>query len=177
MRISMIFAFILALKTPPKSGVHSTFCWHFPQDTSKMPPRRPKMPPRHLQDAPKTLQEASKTALRPPKTSPRRLWTAQRRLQVASDCSETLQRVLQDWKIRRAKLWLGWVVHCRSGGALPPSVKNYQKRMFFFPRNFFHVTFLLPWFGGWFFRCHCGRDHRFLYCCRHGRNKVVNHVS
>ena len=86
-------------QNPSKSGFPSTFFRHFPQDTSKMPPRRPKMPPRHLQDAPKTLQEASKTALRPPKTSPRRLWTAQRRLQVASDCSETLQRVLQDWKI------------------------------------------------------------------------------
>ena len=99
MQILMIFASILALKTLPKNRRPSTFFRHFPQDTSKMPPRRPKMPPRHLQDAPKTLQEASKTALRPPKTSPRRLWTAQRRLQVASDCSETLQRVLQDWKI------------------------------------------------------------------------------
>ena len=99
MRILMIFASILAFKTLPKNRRPSTFFRHFPQDTSKMPPRRPKMPPRHLQDAPKTLQEASKTALRPPKTSPRRLWTAQRRLQVASDCSETLQRVLQDWKI------------------------------------------------------------------------------
>ena len=83
-------------QNPSKKQVPLNIFRHFPQDTSKMPPRRPKMPPRHLQDAPKTLQEASKTALRPPKTSPRRLWTAQRRLQVASDCSETLQRVLQD---------------------------------------------------------------------------------
>ena len=91
MRILMIFASILALKTPPKSLVHSTIFRHFPQDTSKMPPGRPKMPPRHLQDASKTLQEASKTALRPPKTPPRRLWTAQRRLPAASNCRETPQ--------------------------------------------------------------------------------------
>ena len=77
MRNLMIFASILALKTLPKNGPPSTFFRHFPQDTSKMPPRRPKMPPRHLQDASKTLQEASKTALRPPKTPPRCLWTAQ----------------------------------------------------------------------------------------------------
>ena len=91
MRILMIFASILALKTFPKNSCPSTFFRHFPQDTSKMPPRRPKMPPRHLQDASKTLQEASKTALRPPKTPPRRLWTAQRRLQAASSCPETPQ--------------------------------------------------------------------------------------
>ena len=89
MRILMIFASILAFKTLPKNKFPSTFFRHFPQDTSKMPPRRPKMPPRHLQDASKTLQEASKTPLRPPKTSPRRLWTAQRRLQAASSCLET----------------------------------------------------------------------------------------
>ena len=89
MRILMIFASILALKTHPKSRAPSTFFRHFPQDTSKMPPRCPKTPPRHLQDASKTLQEASKTPLRPPKTSPRRLWTAQRRLQAASSCLET----------------------------------------------------------------------------------------
>ena len=87
----MIFASILAFKNPSKSEFPSTFFRHFPQDTSKMPPRRPKMPPRHLQDASKTLQEASKTALRPPKTPPRRLWTAQRRLQAASSCLETPQ--------------------------------------------------------------------------------------
>ena len=87
----MIFASILALKTLPKSGVHSTFFRHFPQDTSKMPPRRPKMSPRHLQDASETLQEASKTVLRLPKMPPRRLWTAQRRLQAASICLETPQ--------------------------------------------------------------------------------------
>ena len=87
----MIFASILALKTPPKSGAPSIFFRHFPQDTSKMPPRRPKTPPRHLQDASKALQEASKTCLRPPKTPPRRLWTAQRRLQAASSCPETPQ--------------------------------------------------------------------------------------
>ena len=92
MRILMIFASILALKTLPKNRSPSTFFRHFPQDTSKMPPRRPKMPPRHLQDASKTLQEASKTALRPPKTPPRRLWTAQRRLQAASSCLETPQK-------------------------------------------------------------------------------------
>ena len=91
MRILMIFASILALKTLPKNSRPSTFFRHFPQDTSKMPPRRPKTPPRHLQDASKTLQEASKTALRPPKTPPRRLWTAQRRLQAASSCRETPQ--------------------------------------------------------------------------------------
>ena len=85
----MIFASILAPKTLPKNRAPSTFFRHFPQDTSKMPPRRPKTPPRHLQDASKTLQEASKTALRPPKTPPRRLWTAQRRLQAASSCLET----------------------------------------------------------------------------------------
>ena len=88
----MICVSILALKTPPKSRAHSTFFRHFPQDTFKMPPRRPKMPPKHLQDASKTLQEASKTALRPPKTPPRRLWTAQRRLQAASSCLETPQK-------------------------------------------------------------------------------------
>ena len=85
----MIFASILALKTLPKNRRPSTFFRHFPEDTSKMPLRRPKTPPRHLQDASKTLQEASKTSLRPPKTSPRRLWTAQRRLQAASSCLET----------------------------------------------------------------------------------------
>ena len=89
MRILMIFASILALKTLPKNSRPSTFFRHFPQDTSKMPPRRPKTPPRHFQDASKTLQEASKTLLRPPKTSPSRLWTAQRRLQAASSCLET----------------------------------------------------------------------------------------
>jgi len=87
----MIFASILALKTLPKNRSPSTFFRHFPQDTSKMPPRRPKTPPRHLQDASKALQEASKTCLRPPKTPPRRLWTAQRRLQAASSCLETPQ--------------------------------------------------------------------------------------
>ena len=87
----MIFASILALKTLPKNRLPSTFFRHFPQDTSKMPPRRPKTPPRHLQDASKTLQEASKTPLRRPKTPPGRLWTAQRRLQAASSCLETRQ--------------------------------------------------------------------------------------
>ena len=82
MRILMIFSSILAFKTLPKNRGPSTFFRHFPQDTSKMPPRHPKTPPRHLQDASKTLQEASKTPLRPPKTSPRRL-------QAASSCLET----------------------------------------------------------------------------------------
>ena len=91
MRILLIFASILALKNPSKRWFPSTFFRHFPQDTSKIPPRRPKTPPRHLQDGFKTLQEASKTALRPPKTPPRRLWTAQRRLQAASSCLETPQ--------------------------------------------------------------------------------------
>ena len=85
MRILMIFASILALKTLPKKWLPSTFFDIFP----KTRPRCPKTPPRHLQDASKTLQEASKTPLRPPKTSPRRLWTAQRRLQAASSCLET----------------------------------------------------------------------------------------
>ena len=91
MQILMIFASIFALKTLPKNSVPSTFFRHFPQDTSKMPPRRPKMPPRHLQDASKTLQEASKTLLRRPKTPPGRLWTTQRHLQAASSCLETPQ--------------------------------------------------------------------------------------
>ena len=91
MQILMIFAFMLALKTPPKSGVHSTFFRHFSQDTSKMPPSHPKTLPRHLQGASKTLQEASKTTLRPSKTPPGRLWTAQRHLQAASSCLETPQ--------------------------------------------------------------------------------------
>ena len=91
MQILMIFASILALKNPSKRWCPSTFFRHFPQDTSKMPPRRPKMPPRHLQDASKTLQEASKTPLRRPKTPPGRLWTAQRHLQAASSCLETPQ--------------------------------------------------------------------------------------
>ncbi len=87
MRILMIFASILALKTLPKSGCPQSFFDIFP----KTRPRCPKTPPRHLQDASKTLQEASKTPLRPPKTSPRRLWTAQRRLQAPSSCLETPQ--------------------------------------------------------------------------------------
>ena len=91
MRFLMIFASTFALKTLPKSQSPSTFFRHFPQDMSKMPPRRPKTPPRHPQDASKTLQEASKTPLRLPKTPPRRLWTAQRRLQAASSCLETRQ--------------------------------------------------------------------------------------
>ena len=40
MRILLIFASILALKNPFKSPCPSTFFRHFPQDTSKMPPRR-----------------------------------------------------------------------------------------------------------------------------------------
>ena len=91
MRILVIFASILALENPFKSRAPSTFFRHFPQDTSKMPPRRPKTPPRHLQDASKTLQEASKTPLRHPKMPPGCLWTAQRHLQAASSCLETPQ--------------------------------------------------------------------------------------
>ena len=60
----MIFASILALKNPSKSGFPSTFFRRFPQDMSKMHPR-------DYQDAPRRLQDTSKTPLRPSKKPPR----------------------------------------------------------------------------------------------------------
>ena len=67
MRIWMIFASILALKTLPKIvGARSLFSIFSPrhvQDAPKMPQDASKTPPRHLQDA-------SKTPLDSPKTSP-----------------------------------------------------------------------------------------------------------